>query len=185
MVKKNSSIVKFPDWKCLQLFLLLTWTKEGESALARAALKLPTQPDLLALPASFPERHSSSCVSAVMLWEDQGTQPGICQWRLRTPSSLLYFTWSYDNHEMALRILWISSLSNPCVLLFGYTSVSVLFFGKKCLMFRNLEVIYTTFFLPVQIEVRILSTTKRNKVKKSKLILQDQTHKLWLASDLG
>lgn len=75
---KNLSIVKFPDWKCLQLFLLLTWTIEGESTPARAVLKQPTQPDLLAMPASFPERCSSPSVSAVMPLEDQGTQPGVC-----------------------------------------------------------------------------------------------------------
>lgn len=49
----------------------------------------------------------------------------------------MYFTWNYDNHKIALRILWISLLSNRCILLFGHTSVSVLSFGKNCLMFRS------------------------------------------------
>lgn len=52
--KRNSPIVKLPDWKSLQL-LLLTWAVWKEAAPARPAPKPPTLPKLSDLPTSFPE----------------------------------------------------------------------------------------------------------------------------------
>lgn len=57
--KKNSPIVKLPDWKCPQLLLLLTWAIWKEAPPAKPAPKPPTLPNLSVLPTSFPEWRSS------------------------------------------------------------------------------------------------------------------------------
>lgn len=57
----------------------------------------------------------------------------------RRQERVFYLVWNHSNHEMALGMLWIRLLSNPCIFLFRCTSVIVLFFGKNYLMFMTLK----------------------------------------------
>ena len=57
----------------------------------------------------------------------------------RRQERVFYLAWNHNNHEMALGMLWIRLLSNPCIFWFRYTSLIVLFFGKNYLMFMTLK----------------------------------------------
>lgn len=105
---------------------------------------------------------------------------------IRRQNGAFCLTWNHDNHEMALGILWIRFLSNPCIFWFRYTSVIVLFFGKNCLMFKKPWSRLDHFLSPFSNRsLRFVHHKENANAKRFEFALKVQIHKLWLASTLG
>lgn len=94
-----------------------------------------------------------------------------------------YFTWNYDNHKMALGILWIRFLSNSCIF-FNLDTLQWLYCSlvRTVWCSETLKPFRLLSFPPFQIEVCILSTTKRVQMPRGLSVLwkSKPTNSDWL-----